>query len=254
MPNRRLPRIFGYKGAYPRTTGTEATVSEKLVGKYSHEEAYALQVSNSGRGTSSDNPFTSFDQPGSDNVVNGIYYFSLSNGTTTAYVDGNGTYTGDSSNHWILYQSFANDNALTSSLAPGLYGNRILINQGGWHDTGWTNWHDGNTNSGFGGYNRGVGFVGFWASSGDVATWDGTIPFTNQVNATRYRVGTSAGTDCQIYHKNSSGGWNTERNGIPNTDTWSDEGTTNNHLVSGPHIRLREGSGSIFRISSLWFR
>ena len=95
---RKLPRIFGYRGGYPETTGTEGTADEKLVGKHTHEEAYALKVINSGRGLTAENPFTELSQPGADNVPNGTYYFNLSNGATTAYVDADGTYTDDSSN------------------------------------------------------------------------------------------------------------------------------------------------------------
>lgn len=253
MSNRRLPRVFGYRGRYPRTTGTEATSSEKLVGNHNHEEAYALAVNNSGRGLSAENPFTEISQPGADNVPSGTYYFNLSNGATTAYVDADGTYTSDSSNTWVLYQSFASDNALTTSNAKGLYGNRILINQGGWHDTGWTNWHDGNTNSSYG-YHRGTGFVAFFGSSANVANWYNTIPFTNEVTQTRIRCGSAAGTDIQYYSKNGSGGWTTHHNGISNTDQWRNSGSPNNHLEGGYHIWLREGSGSIWRIQSMWFR
>ena len=253
MPNRRLPRIFGYKGAFPETSGTEGTSSEKLVGKHTHEEAYALQVSNSGRGLTSDNPFTSFSQPGDDNVENGIYYFQTSVSTVQAYVDGTGTYTSDSTNHWVLYQSFGADNALTSSNAPGLNGNRILINQGGWNDVSWGYYEDGNSGN-LAGYTRGTGFVAFFRSGAETCYWDGTIPFTTEITATRYYLATRAGTDSYLYHKNSSGGFVSVQSGIAASNTWYTKGSPNNHLVGGPHIRLFEGNGSIAAIGQIWVR
>ena len=50
MPNRRLPRVFGYRGKPPRSVaGSDLSTSsdEHLDGKYSHEEDYALKVANS---------------------------------------------------------------------------------------------------------------------------------------------------------------------------------------------------------------
>jgi hypothetical protein len=86
MPNRRLPRVFGYKGTPPRSKGTERKASTELLqGNTNHEESYALKVANSGSDVITDN-LVFYHDYGNPNCYSG-------SGTTINDLSSNG-YTG----------------------------------------------------------------------------------------------------------------------------------------------------------------
>lgn len=102
MGNRRLPRVFGYRGKPPRSVaGSDLSNSseEHLDGKYSHEEDYALKVANSynNDGSSAAKAAESVAELSLAGIsTNGNYYIKPPTATTAqqVFVDFDGTSSG----------------------------------------------------------------------------------------------------------------------------------------------------------------
>ena len=66
-------------------------------------------------------------------VSNGNYWINLTGGAAQVYCDFNGTYSGDSSNSYMLYQSFGDNNStLANAINGGALDSKSAIESAGW--------------------------------------------------------------------------------------------------------------------------